>query len=952
MEDQCSSNTGSIQTASVKPELGSFITLLRRNREILVSKIRNTQSLIDNLVQNDYFSSEDVDIASQFCTRADKVRKILDLVQCKGEEVSEYFIYILHTVIDAYYDLQPWLHEIGYRPSEFVQVKPVVNTDPVSQYTQKLRHEVGKDSKFIMSYAQKEEMSLQDTYTDTLMELVNEAGESLGGVNCLTALFDENGVINDDAEAVFVSGDAGVGKSILLQKMQNMWAKRESFLDVKFFFCFRCRTFSCFKKHDSICLKDLLFTFNCFPDQDPDEVFHFILHFPHTVLFTFDGFDEIHSDFDQNSIPEVFSPFDSTHPLGLLMHLLSGKLLKGSKKVLTARTGTEVSRKVIRKKVLLKGFSPENLQTYTRTFFKDQVFQKLVLNHLEANPSLCSLCSIPLFCWIIFKSYEHFLLIYDSQQLPDCSVSLTDIFLLITEVYLNRSVKTNLVKRSTKSQAETFKSRKETLLSLGRVAHHGMEKSLFVFDQDEITSLGVSENDLQLGFLRTGQGCGTSAMLDSTCEFFHVTLQSFFTALFLIICENICTEELLKYFNMCGDGEISHFSLFPLPCIRQNRERGGSPFQNSEHLQYINLFLCGLLSKPKQRVLQPLVVPHIIKRKRKALGEYLSNSMRSHFRNLPRCKHGIYKWVQAKPQFLWILRNIYETRSEKVGRLAAKSLCANYIKLTFCNAFSADCSAMSFVISHFRKQLALDLDNNNINDYGVKELVPCFSKLTVIRLSVNQITDHGVKVLSEELKKYKIITNLGLYRNQITDEGAKYVASIIEDCSSLTHLKIGCNRITTVGGKSLALAIQKSRTIFDVGMWGNKIGDEGAKVFADALRNHPSLSHLSLSCNGICTDGGKSIAEALQQNTSVRILWLTENELNDETAESFAEMLKVNRTLEHLWLIKNKITIKGAIQLREALRENTHIKEICLNGNLLEEAQFKLLEDDARIICF
>lgn len=59
-----------------------------------------------------------------------QVRKILDLVQSKGEEVSEYFIHVLQKVTDAYYELQPWLDEIGYKPSENICSKPVVNTDP------------------------------------------------------------------------------------------------------------------------------------------------------------------------------------------------------------------------------------------------------------------------------------------------------------------------------------------------------------------------------------------------------------------------------------------------------------------------------------------------------------------------------------------------------------------------------------------------------------------------------------------------------------------------------------------------------------------------------------------------------------------------------------------------------------------------------------------------------
>lgn len=51
----------------------SFIALLKIYRELLVSKIRNTQCLIDNLINNEYFSTEDAEIVVQFPTQADKV---------------------------------------------------------------------------------------------------------------------------------------------------------------------------------------------------------------------------------------------------------------------------------------------------------------------------------------------------------------------------------------------------------------------------------------------------------------------------------------------------------------------------------------------------------------------------------------------------------------------------------------------------------------------------------------------------------------------------------------------------------------------------------------------------------------------------------------------------------------------------------------------------------------
>ncbi|XP_042329215.1 nucleotide-binding oligomerization domain-containing protein 1 isoform X3 [Sceloporus undulatus] len=787
MEDQPGGDAEIIHQTATTVCPPSFVNLLKVHRELLVGKVRNTQCLIDNLLKNEYFSIEDAEIAAQYPTQADKVRKILDLAQSKGEEVAEYCIYVLQQVADAYYELHPWLEEIGFHPSEVIGNKPVENTDPVSRYHQKLKDELGRNTKFILSYAQKEDMLLEETYSASIMEFIKHNNEKLGDVNVLEDLVSDSvGLINEDGETIFIFGDAGIGKSMLLQKMQNLWSKGEFNIGAKFFFRFRCRTFSYFKQDEAICLKDLLFKYNCFPDQDPEEVFDFIVKFPHTVLFTFDGFDEIHSDFDLNSIPELCSPSESIHPLALLVGLLTGKLLKGSRKVLTARTGTEIDKNIIRKKVYLRGFSTSNLKEYTRMFFKDERCQTLVLNQLEANPNLCSLCSVPLFCWIIFKCFDHFHSTFDSHELQDITVTLTDIFLLMTEVHLNRTQKTNLLKKNTRSQVETYRTNKNILFSLSKIAHRGMQKSFFVFEQDEVL-IDLSEQDLHLGFLRAIPDYG-SCSDQSSYEFLHMTLQSFFTALFLVMEEKVGAKELLHFFAECSTLDTSLSNCFPITWLKNHRSTGEDPFRNNEHFHFTNLFLCGLLSKAKHKLMRHLVPSACIKKKRRVLLAYFSESMKFHVKGLTRARLKDYKQLQVRPNFVWMLRCIYETQSEKVGKGIVKNMRANYLKLTYCNAYSADCTAISFVLHHFQKHLALDLDNNNINDYGIKQLLPCFRKLTILRVSVNQVTDQGIRVLYEELSKYKIVTYLGLYNNQITDVGAKYVARLIEECPSLIYV--------------------------------------------------------------------------------------------------------------------------------------------------------------------
>ncbi|XP_067856966.1 nucleotide-binding oligomerization domain-containing protein 1-like [Heptranchias perlo] len=939
------------QTAAHEQQVASYHDLLTVHRVELVNGIKNTDCILDNLLQSGYFTPEDTEFIQQSTTQHEKVRQILDIISAKGEESAEYFVYILHCAKEVYSDFHPWLKEIHYCPSDHLLNKPVLITDAVCQYTEKLRLELLRDTRFTSSYVQKEDTPFDDMYTETIMELLNAVNEIKGSISQLEDLFGDTGVINDNAETVFVTGDAGVGKTILLQRLQNLWSKGELCADVKFFFKFRCRIFNSFKEEDKISLKDLLFRYNCYPDKDADEIFSYIRQHPDSVLFTLDGFDEINVDCDPNDIPDISSPFDPTHPVALLMNLLHGKLLKGSKILLTARTGTDLPLRMVRKRVTLKGFSKDHLLRYLKKFFKNKAHQSLVLTQLEANPHLCSLCSVPLFCWIIFKCYEHFQSTGSSQRLSH-SVTLTDVYLVMIEVFLNRSSRANLNRKNARSQINMFTTKKEALMRIGKLAQKGIENSNFIFSHDKITAAKIWDEDLQLGFIKTVghyDGCGNQ----STYEYLHLTLQTFFTAFSLALDDEINSRDFLTLFNhgnvpTPSTNKLSDLFLALLSPMRQSSSNVLKPF--SEHLQFTLLFLCGLLSNRNIDLLLNLASPATVKEKQSALTSYLISCIKAHLQSLPRsyledgCK------VHVLPRFIWLIRCIFEMQSAAEAKLAAKGICADYIKLNYSNVSSADCSALAFILRHIQRPLALEMDNNNINDYGVEQLVSCFSQLTVLRLSVNQITDHGVHILVEELKKHQQIRSLGLYKNRISDVGARDVAELIEGCPSLVQLKMGANMITHEGGTYLAKAIQKSRTVEDIGFWGNQLGDRGAEAFAEALKNHHSLKNLSLAANQISSEGSKHLAKALCKNSSLKILWLTQNNLDDEAAESFGEMLRVNSSLEKLWLIENKITTHGATYLLNSLRENNAIDEICLKDNRIPPEDALQLVKDKRIV--
>lgn len=591
---------------------------------------------------------------------------------------------------------------------------------------------MSRDTCFTMSYGQKEESRLEALYIDTVMELLNDSNENLGFLERVEQILGDDGVFNPQGETIFVMGDAGVGKSILLQKLQNLWCKKVLQTDATFLFKFRCRMFSLFNDKEQASLRDLLFKYNCYPDHDPDdEVFDYILRFPKKVIFTFDGYDEVQEDLDLMNVPEVVSPEDKAHPLQLLISLLSGKLLQGSQKVLTARSGTEFQNRVIRKKVVLRGFSPAQLKTYIDLHFKDQEHRELVSVQLEANPHLCGLCSTPLFCWIVFKCFRHLNTVHDSFNLPETSITLTGIFSLLSEVFLSHSasVAQSLLRRSTRCASETFKGGCSTLAAFAKLALQGIEGGSFIFSQEEITACGLTEEDLSLGFLRPIRNCDDSA----TFEFLHITLQSFLAAFALVLNEQAPASSILKFFTQCSRKRDSTCLPFPLCIGFSSKPSEIKPFVANEHLQFTNLFLCGLLAKSHRGLMDHLVSPKILKKKCALLKSYLSTSVKSHLHGLPQYDNNAGKTMHVLPGFLWILRCISETESKEIAQITAKGITAGIIKLGYCNIFSGDCTALNFVLQHRDKLLGLDMDNNNISDYGMKQLRLSLCKMRVLR---------------------------------------------------------------------------------------------------------------------------------------------------------------------------------------------------------------------------
>ncbi|XP_029573924.1 nucleotide-binding oligomerization domain-containing protein 1 isoform X6 [Salmo trutta] len=638
----------------------------------------------------------------------------------------------------------------------------------VCQFCEKLQHQLKQQTYFLPTITQGEKVQLQNMYIDTLMELLSDKNERLGYLEGVDQLLSQKGVFNDKAQVTFITGDAGTGKSILLQQSQSLWSKGELDTGARFLFAFSCRQFSAFQESDKISLWDLIFKHNytC-PDGDMrNNVVEYILKNPEMAIFTFDGYDEINSNFDQGTDYEISSPEETAHPLVLLKSLLSGKLLNGSQKVVTARTGTEFLSMLVRKRVILKGFSIDQLQKYTDKYSQGNEDQKLVSVQINSNHLLQSLCLIPLFCWIVFESCSQSVEILKTL---DHGVTLTSIFMDLVRAFFSRS---NL---NIYTEAGSWKLR-----AFAKLAHLGMEKEKFVLNYDHLSSCGIGENDLKVGILIPASYYDNGKT--ATFQFMHLTLQSFLTALHLVLEEQMSTRGILQFFPQLQSQHFLH-----LPWRGGSKSQTKSSSQTNEHHHYTNLFLCGLLSKQNNDLQEPLMSLPLLRKKQELLFSFLSDNVKLNFRNLP---------------------------LDKIDDGIAVRLTHDMLRM-------------------------LSMWGNKIGDEGAKhfaEAIRNHPNLSAVSLAANGITFSGGRSLAAALKENTVLKSLWLHDNELTDDNAADFAEVIRSSTTIHQLWFINNKMTVNGVRLLASSLQYNPSITMLCMKDNLLSAEEVKEFENETR--------------------------------------------------------------------------------------------------------------------
>uniref|UniRef100_A0A8C6WLK0 NACHT domain-containing protein n=1 Tax=Neogobius melanostomus TaxID=47308 RepID=A0A8C6WLK0_9GOBI len=489
---------------------GSCLKAVQVLRVSLVDELEgHVESLLENLVNRGVFSRDDrEDVLCHLGPRA-RVRKVLDIVQCKGEEAA----------------------------SVLFSINNCLQQETQPRNNKMKRHEV-------LTFGQNR-LSLQHKSASHRKIVPN-------------ALFTSNG--KRLIKKVLVTGVAGIGKTILVQKMLFDFGRGKENLEFDFIIHMTFRDLNLIDKPTN--LQDLILRKNKHLAKALDN----ILANEHKLLIILDGFDEFKQYRKCDVDCFVTEPDEEAEVVEIFGSLMQGELLPNASVLLTSRPNAinYIPVGCIDRLVLISGFSLTEVQEYFSRYFQDKPLADQMFAFVSKNELMLTLCYIPAFCYIVCC------ILKDNKDL--CGEGPKT----MTDIYVQYLVA--MLRSHTQTRAETFKDAQPLcvkVLQLGQLAFHKLMEHQTLFYSNDPDVKALEGNALVGAFLDKTMsqepGC-----VEEVYSFAHLTVQEFFAAVYCAVTDEPIPEEVL---NSTG-------------------ERA-----NNGHLDLFNRFLSGVLAKRNSSLL-------------------------------------------------------------------------------------------------------------------------------------------------------------------------------------------------------------------------------------------------------------------------------------------------------------------------------------------------------------
>ncbi|KAK7121156.1 hypothetical protein R3I93_022292 [Phoxinus phoxinus] len=800
-----------------------------------------------------------------------------------------------------------------------------------------------------------------------------------------------------ETRTVLMKGEAGIGKTVTVQKFILDWAEEKSNHDIEYIFLIPFQKLNIIGETVKECgFMELL-------QRCCENTEH--LNPESRIMLIFDGLNEFKVPLDFQTTKKIEDPTKPASVSDLLTNLMMGNLLPNARIWITSRpaAANQIPAGFIDRVTEIQGFDDEQKEEYFRKSISDPIMADKVISHIHKSPRISSMCYSPDYCRIIAAIPEEIF-----------STGGSDFPKTLTQMYSKLLL----------AQTEPIPERRETVIALGRIAFDMLVNANSLFCEDKLSAERVKASSSIIKVIDEKR--------KSFC-FVSPRTQEFLAALY--------ATDVINGGNPLPLGDLSSLNL----------ELGEQSFTHCDSLQKVmnialkkqmDLFFCFLLGfrlESSQTALKGLLTQGRSSSSSQEIIQHIKTMiMNSSSENAAECsllfdcvkelddryliqemktqlKSGLRLSPDPSSALMSVLLNSEEKRDEIKDHQSEELKLRPVVKtsgeheLRSCGFSDGGCAVLrSALISNPSLLRELDLSENNITDSEMKQLSAllehpqckleklglrscgisdggCADLRSALRsnlslreldLSGNNITDSGVMQLSELLAHPQCkLQKLGLRSFHIRDRGCAVLSSALRlNPAHLRELDLSENNITELGVKMLsALLADPQCKLEKLGLRSCDVSDGGCAVLSSALISNLSLRELDLSENNITYSGVEKISTLLKHSQcklqklklrscrvrdevwpylssalSLRELDLSENNIKDSGVKCLSYLLADHRqcNLEKLGLRSCQIKDEGCADLSSALRSNpSHLRELDLSKNNITDLGIKQLSD-------
>ncbi|CAH6792929.1 NACHT, LRR and PYD domains-containing protein 10 [Phodopus roborovskii] len=304
---------------------------------------------------------------------------------------------------------------------------------------------------------------------------------------------------------VVMQGSAGTGKTTLVKKVVQDWAKGSLYPGrFDYVFYVSCREVVLLPKCD---LPNLI-CWCCGDDQAPVTE---ILGQPERLLFILDGYDELQKSSRAESV----------------LHILIRRREVPCSLLITTRAPALQSLVPMlgeRRHVCVLGFSEEERESYFNSYFTDKEQARNALEFVQSNDVLYKACQVPGICWVVCSWLERKMA--RGQAVSETPRNSTDIFTAYVSTFLPTDG----------NEDSSELTRHRVLRSLCSLAAEGIQHQRLLFEEEILRKHSLDGPSLTafLNCIDYRQGFGIKKLY----SFQHISFQEFFYAMSFLVKED------------------------------------------------------------------------------------------------------------------------------------------------------------------------------------------------------------------------------------------------------------------------------------------------------------------------------------------------------------------------------------------------------------------------------